>query len=139
MIFPANLMSPSLLNMLHLVLYSNAEYSLTCFKLCWTELCEKSLKNAHGLYTHNRDVHIKLLRKDFKCSFCDKAFLTNGNLKHHLLGVHEQNKMTCETCGKVFQNKTKLSAHILHSHNMKESQCKICGKILKTIQLRKRH
>ena len=70
----------------------------------------------------------------YKCHLCEKKFKRKGEMKRHVLHVHEGKKYICKMCPLEFGWKNKLKEHILHVHEGVDRQrgcCPHCGKTLK--------
>ncbi|XP_058833321.1 zinc finger protein 595-like isoform X2 [Topomyia yanbarensis] len=82
-------------------------------------LCDKQLGTRNGLY-----VHMKVHRgeKNHSCSFCDKRFVTSGELTSHLRHIHtfeinaEVFNCHVDGCNKNFVTKSALRHHHSNKH-----------------------
>ncbi|XP_065221129.1 zinc finger and BTB domain-containing protein 41-like isoform X2 [Planococcus citri] len=81
--------------------------------------CNKVLTSRTAWSYHVKSVHERC--KDFKCSYCDKGFVT----KQHLLIHIKNHKYVCHFCAKSFTARFKLRAH-KECHRIFE--CHICDK-----------
>ena len=91
------------------------------------EICQEQFTNQQKFLDHCKNNH---RNKSVKCNLCNKWFVSNVNLLHHVEAVHEKlKKNKCETCQKVFYEKGNLKKHIKLVHEDKENHsCEICGK-----------
>ena len=74
------------------------------------------------------------INKEIKCSICSTSFSCKGNLKEHLVTVHdntvaeEKKSYNCKNCGKEYDDKRELKMHTLFVHEGKKLyQCSICN------------
>ncbi|KAF7643432.1 hypothetical protein LDENG_00239550 [Lucifuga dentata] len=63
-----------------------------------------------------------------QCSFCGKAFRTNGLLQRHITCHTGEKPFECSTCGKSFRQKGSLQTHMRKHTGEKPFSCLICGK-----------
>ena len=77
----------------------------------------------------HRNLHEKRHRqeKNFKCTECDKAFVTRQNLESHQR-LHLAKSFRCEFCTEVFRHKHTLVTHMRQHTNVHPYRCKRCGK-----------
>ncbi|XP_055592118.1 zinc finger protein 32-like [Uranotaenia lowii] len=86
-------------------------------------ICDKKLSTRNGLY-----IHMKMHRgeKNHACEFCEKRFITSGELKSHKLHIHtdqmDAEKFSCgfENCSKVFVTKSARRTHLKLKHDVVE-------------------
>ena len=84
--------------------------------------------------TDNLDDTKLNIKKKFSCVFCEKSFDTKGNLKKHMISVHESSSKhhDCEFCDKSFHLQGDLKQHIriFHLEHVNEETnihiCDIC-------------
>ena len=63
--------------------------------------------------------------KKFTCDICSASFLTNSNLRRHVLIHSDVKQWVCETCGKSFKDAGSLKQHTF-SHGSSEYRCSLC-------------
>lgn len=66
-----------------------------------------------------------------QCPSCKKKFSTNGNLKNHILTIHEKKrpfKCTHPNCDKSYSNKSRLEVHERTHSGIRPYVCHICSK-----------
>lgn len=100
--------------------------------------CGISFNRKHTLKRHEMAVHAN--KRDFKCQYCEKAFvieyLKNCHEKKHL----GTSSVTCDLCGFSFTCKATLRKHIRGVHeNRRPFQCPLCDKSFKTSNARNYH
>ncbi|XP_049533213.1 zinc finger protein weckle-like [Anopheles darlingi] len=102
--------------------------------------CSEKFTNKQSLEKHI-NVHItENAVGTFSCCLCDKTFLKQGSVKHHILvNHHEFRTFVCEECGKPFATRSALKEHlIVHSDEM-PYQCAFCAKRFKNSGRLKTH
>lgn len=70
-------------------------------------------------------------QQQIQCDICSKIFSTNGNLKNHVLAIHENNrpyKCSFNGCNKSYSNKSRLIVHERTHTGIRPFQCKLCFK-----------
>lgn len=76
---------------------------------CMYRDCGKEYHSRQNLKRHINISH--LLKKQSKCSLCQKVFKNSTNLKEHYL-IHTDSKpYKCEVCGMSFRHKAKFGTH----------------------------
>merc|ERR1712080_654939 len=69
------------------------------------------------------------IKKYQKCSYCDKLFTTDYNLKIHTKTVHEvHNAYECDLCEIQKSTAKELKKHIYTFHIDNDHKCEFCGK-----------
>ena len=63
--------------------------------------------------------------KKYTCHICSASFLTNSNLRRHVLTHSDARLCVCETCGKSFKDPGSLKQHVF-SHGDQEFSCEVC-------------
>ena len=120
------------------------------------KLCEKLYTSDSSLKKHIADYHVNKPLKcetcgkvfhrkfewkqhvslhgdnDYKCDFCEKSFIKNQFLEHHVYTTHkahkeEQPSYVCGTCSKRYKSYSSLKIHVQKVHEGKKDQCKVCG------------
>lgn len=87
---------------------SVTEYHLKIY-CCMHLDCKKEYKTKQNLKRHVMISHF--LAKKATCTFCNKTFLNEINLKEHYL-IHTGSKpYKCPTCGKRFRHKSRFGFH----------------------------
>nr|XP_019563870.2 zinc finger protein Xfin-like [Aedes albopictus] len=92
-------------------------------KLLACSLCDKQLTTRNGLY-----VHMKAHRgeKNHMCIFCEKRFITSGELSSHMKHIHpsevnaEQFPCGFGECPRKFVTKAALRQHRSNKHGVKD-------------------
>ncbi|XP_055600302.1 zinc finger protein 32-like isoform X2 [Uranotaenia lowii] len=81
----------------------------------------------HSWFTKHREIHDPN-RKLFECTYCNKAFPHEKQLKHHVNAVHTRaQKYECQQCDKSYWRPNTLHQHIIATHSgEKRYACKIC-------------
>ena len=108
-------------------------------------VCDKWVSNERVMAGH-QNMHMGI--KPFKCTFCDRTFQTQNNMRTHRKEVHaeewkvERGKLTsqgratskpCPSCKETFPLKADLNQHLSEVHGDSEAsalQCKTCDKWL---------
>ncbi|KAK3762452.1 hypothetical protein RRG08_009840 [Elysia crispata] len=123
--FPSQ--DPVLANMANLTT-GLADYVLC--PVCNASVCRSALKH------HTTHYHGQHLDMPFRCSLCNKGFLSQSGLNHHTL-THEGRKFSCSICDSRFNQKAHLKNHLSRVH--KVAECKQCGQIIKLGQEYNQH
>ena len=110
-------------------------------------VCDKWVSNERVMAGH-QNMHMGI--KPFKCTFCDRSFQTQTNMRTHRKEAHaeewkvERGKLTsngrtsskpCPNCGDTFPLKSDLNQHLAEIHEdneARELQCQTCDKWLST-------
>ncbi|XP_062561045.1 zinc finger protein 558-like [Armigeres subalbatus] len=77
------------------------------------------LCDAVFLSTGNKSRHVRLVHqgiKNFKCTYCDRAFGKAETLKHHVMIHTGEKPHECQLCGKRFIQLVALQTH-MKTHN----------------------
>jgi KRAB domain-containing zinc finger protein len=106
--------------------------------------CGKTFFKKYQLRTHLFSVHIyENAEPTFKCSFesCDKAYVNEARLKHHIKYTHLETKLICEYCTKTFSRRDALEEHTkIHTRKPEDRfKCEICGHFIADIKTFKKH
>ena len=108
-------------------------------------VCDKWVSNERVMAGH-QNMHMGI--KPVKCTFCDRTFQTQTNMRTHRKEAHaeewkvERGKLTsqgrasskpCPNCGETFPLKSDLNQHMAEVHEdslARELQCQTCNKWL---------
>ena len=100
----------------------------TCFRVFrnWQD------KDRHEKGIHNNDTNVQ-----FKCSMCEKSFMSKTSLNYHIEVTHSEKptRLKCKLCKKTFSHEQSLKRHertgrcyIMSHKNRIFPRCKLCGK-----------
>ncbi|XP_017052799.1 zinc finger protein 25 [Drosophila ficusphila] len=90
------------------------------------EFCHKVFKN-HSRMVKHRSIHLTN-RPHFRCSQCDRIYLTKHSLKNHVVSKHRQSGVHCDTCGKVFAIPKALEIHKRYHNRDFPYACDLCDR-----------
>ena len=105
----------------------NHHSTLTC-----GECGHISTTKSH-LSLHMKSYHIEgkqKVKKEFKCTECEKTFIESGSLKQHQLLIHLKMWYKCKFCNKKMKTRQSLKIHekLVHkTRPCKEKDCKFQG------------
>ena len=86
------------------------------------DLCKKSFKDldSHVKYFHDK-------KRNFKCSYCEKAFQVNRLLDNHVKSVHHGTQINCPECNKNVSIDN-FTRHRKEKHDKVKKPCPQCEK-----------
>lgn len=102
----------------HMRLHSNIFF--------YCDLCPSKFKGKHELRCHVDAIH--LMKKDYKCHLCGKAFSRDKTLRQHIIYHNNQRNVACEICGFKTINRPKLQRHMKSHTGERNYSCPICMK-----------
>lgn len=108
-------------------------------------MCPKSFSRKFQVRNHLLSVHIfDNVLPTFECpvEFCEKKFVNQARLKHHVDYTHSTNHIEiCEVCSKTFRTKNAIEEHMkTHSRKAEDRiRCEICGHFLADLKSYNRH
>ncbi|GFO08038.1 Zinc finger protein 62 homolog [Plakobranchus ocellatus] len=94
--------------------------------------CGASYATVSGLKFHQLQKH-KIGKWPFKCSYCDKGFVSSREMQRHIPSHTKEKPFVCDICGASFASHTGHRAH-MRKHTGQKYMCEIegCGKIYTT-------
>ena len=101
-----------------------------CGSFC--SICYRTFHNWCSKELHEQCVHENDESEKFKCSSCNKSFMSKTSLKYHIDITHSETKpvLTCDRCKKSFSHEITLKRHIqsIHDHSKEKPKCDLCEK-----------
>ncbi|RUS83623.1 hypothetical protein EGW08_008591 [Elysia chlorotica] len=96
------------------------------------ERCGATYSTISGLKFHLLQKH-KIGEWPFKCSYCDKGFVSSRELQRHIPSHTKEKPFVCDICGASFASHTGHRAH-LRKHAGQKYVCEVegCGKVYTT-------
>lgn len=91
--------------------------------------CCKRFSTRSAIRTHHRAIHRG--ERPFVCLECGIAFAQRGQLKEHVVHVHEeahQRRYRCPTCRQVFSWKSSLARHRRNTHGGRNQRDELRGR-----------
>lgn len=76
---------------------------------CQVESCKEKFKTSWSLYQHKLKFHKE--GQEFKCSECDKSFISRDKLKRHAAVHSKVNSFECNICNERFHTTSNLYYH----------------------------
>lgn len=100
-------------------------------RLC--DVCGAIFKSSDRLSHHKKYTHGE---KKHKCTKCPRAYVSETELKNHILKQHEKvTTVVCDLCGKRYFSKYDLKVHIDTVHRKTKKcaihKCEFCEKTFK--------
>jgi hypothetical protein len=86
--------------------------------------CNKYFQNSLHVKRHCLQEHP--LEKNYKCRYCDEAFVTEAEISKHRK-IHLREKYECHICKKHLSSTQNLQDHITMHTGEKMFECKDCG------------
>lgn len=97
---------------------SHAKYRYQC------SVCSRWFEKRYQLNVHHK-THNGV--KSFKCSFCERCYISQTNLDRHVRVIHKKERQhTCSTCQKTFAQLASLHLHQSVHEAEREFGCDIC-------------
>ena len=94
----------------------------TALKKC--PVCGKECVGGPQAFHNHMKLHTG--EKNYKCSICDKLFVSQSRLTQHKANVHDPPKHQCHQCAKAFRSKVSYERHILTHSKEKPFSCPHC-------------
>ena len=100
-----------------MTLASRYNHSLSCepdkpFYQC--DNCKTKIRKPTEFKRHQR----LCLQKKFKCSSCEKVFLTKEKLDVHTTEIHQLSRISCNICGNTYSSRKTLNYHEQTIHDI---------------------
>lgn len=65
--------------------------------------------------------------RNYFCDRCNKTFINQSRLTHHIQNVHSNSNFHCDQCSKIFKSKANFHRHMRIHTNEKPFSCPYCG------------
>lgn len=65
--------------------------------------------------------------RNYFCDQCNKTFINQSRLTHHIQNVHSNSNFHCDQCSKMFKSKANFHRHMRIHTNEKPFSCPYCG------------
>ena len=111
-----------------------SKFTQNALKVYTCPYCKKFFKHKQGMVHHIRS-HTNY--KPFKCTLCDYASISKGNLKTHMR-KHTGERFKCPKCDFTTINKGHLRVHA-KTHKKVQTRCDLCNKNVYTLTNLLRH
>ncbi|XP_065086797.1 zinc finger protein 530-like [Ochlerotatus camptorhynchus] len=96
------------------------------------DVCGKELSSKHAVHRHKLQLHEAVNEATrVACGLCQRWFVNEESMRHHLKTKHDNNKATCDVCSQVCPNRIALRMHKMRVHVEAAHECDICGKKFK--------
>ncbi|KAF5271380.1 hypothetical protein FQA39_LY08178 [Lamprigera yunnana] len=89
-------------------------------------VCGKKCITTTQLKIHIRSAHTG--ERPFKCTVCDKAFVTRSAAESHMRSHTGGKSFVCSRCGKTFSANSSLKIHERTHTGERPYKCDVCGK-----------
>uniref|UniRef100_A0A8B9FY49 C2H2-type domain-containing protein n=1 Tax=Amazona collaria TaxID=241587 RepID=A0A8B9FY49_9PSIT len=100
-------------------------------------LCLKAFRTASLLHNH---LNVHTGTRAYKCSDCDMAFVTRGELSRHRRYKHTLEKpFKCSLCKYSSVEASKMKRHVRSHTGERPYACELCGYASKDAYKLKRH
>ncbi|XP_063704437.1 gastrula zinc finger protein XlCGF57.1-like [Culicoides brevitarsis] len=116
-------------------LLSEHGYAVAICNICDNCFSDSNELNLHKVNCHSEVPPLVPLKKDFKCTFCDKIFKEKVLLDDHLAASHNSEsssrpfKCPHDGCSKDFTSKYTLTTHMkIHTDRPRPYKCTVCEK-----------
>ena len=77
-------------------------------------VCDQCFMSSTALDYHTKRIHTG--EKPFTCEFCNKSFITSGNLKVHRREHTGERPYACDLCDEKFKQLNSLNCHKKSQH-----------------------
>lgn len=89
----------------HRVLHENEPESFICDICCNNNAKNFEFSSLKTLKSHIQRKHLQETGGNYKCNFCSRTLISQGQLNAHFRKVHDNSGASCQICGKSFKNK----------------------------------
>ncbi|KAG5667303.1 hypothetical protein PVAND_015289 [Polypedilum vanderplanki] len=106
----------------------------------YCDLCPNKFKTKRDITSHVQ-THLNVeSRRRFQCEFCEKIYMKNSTLVHHIKMRHTEDgeKFECE-CGASFKTQLRLNYHKKITHEKGNYECLECNRIYPSMHNLKIH
>ncbi|KAJ7319461.1 hypothetical protein OS493_036230 [Desmophyllum pertusum] len=102
-----------------------------------SEEYNKSLSDDYSSLAEHGSSHTK--KRPFKCSQCEKGFVSRFKLKIHLVSHSDERPFKCNQCEKAFKLSHHLKQHMFCHTDERPFKCSQCEKAFKSSHRLKKH